>query len=96
MTDVGRDELMLMLDRLAASLNLNLEKSVALNDGRLHAAQTVIERMGLNPSSEAVTRLLSPVERAGQQRMLMGQRIGVRAAAVARKRTRSRVWTGLD
>lgn len=96
MSDIGRDELMLMLDRLAASLNLDLPAEVALNDGKLHAAQTVLSRMGLNVSDQSCTDLLGPVERAGQQRLMMSQRIGVRAATIKRKRVRSRVWTGAE
>ncbi len=87
---------MVMFDRMAASLALDLEPDVALNDGKLHAAKTVLERMGINPSSDSATCLLRPVERAGHQRLMMHQRIGVRAATIKRKKVRSRVWTGLD
>ena len=86
-----------MLDRLAASIHLNLDDSVALNDGRLFAARYVLTRMGLNPADEICRTILNPVEMSGQQRLLTGERLSVRSAALKRTRKESRsVWTGFQ
>jgi len=82
---VSHEEIKMMLDRMAANLNLEVEPEVALNDGKYHAAKTVLIRMGLNPSDEAVASLLAPVKAAGQQRMLMGQRLSIRSAALKKR-----------
>jgi hypothetical protein len=95
--NISREELKMMLDRMAANLNLDIEEAVALNDGRFHAARTVLIRMGLNPSDEVCADLLAPVKNSGVQRMLMGQKLSIRAAAVKKKNGPARkVWTGFD
>ena len=95
--NVSREEIKMMLDRMAASIHLNLEESVALNDGRLFAARYVLARMGLNPADEICRTILNPVEMSGQQKLLVGQRLSVRSAAVKRARSERRViWTGLE
>ena len=95
---MSRDELRLALDRIAASLCLEVDPSVALNDGRVHSAITVIERMGLDPSHEDCARLLRPIEAAGHQRMLAKQHLSVRAAATGRGGFEEvdEIWTGSD
>lgn len=95
--EVSREEVKMMLDRMAANLNLEVEEEVALNDGRYLAARCVLIRMGLNPKHELVADLLAPVKAAGQQRMLMGQRLSIRSAALKKRRgDRHAVWTGFQ
>jgi hypothetical protein len=95
--DVSREEIKMMLDRMAANLNLEVAPDVALNDGKYLAARIVLIRMGLNPDHQLSTDLLAPVKAAGQQRMLMGQRLSIRSAALAkRKGSRHDIWTGFQ
>jgi len=95
--EVSREEIKMMLDRMAANLNLDLEPGVALNDGKYLAARIIISRMGLNPDDEAVTSLLAPVKAAGQQRMLIGQRLSIRSAALKKRNGgRHAIHTGFN
>ena len=95
--EVSREEVKMMLDRMAANLNLEVEPAVALNDGKYLAAKVVLIRMGLNPNHEVVADLLAPVKAAGQQRMLMGQRLSIRSAALKKRNgSRHAVWTGFQ
>lgn len=95
---MSKDELRLALDRIAASLSLEVDPSVALNDGRIHAAMTILERMGLDPSDKVCARLLRPIEAAGHQRMLAKQHLAVRAAATGRAGFEDvdEIWTGAE
>lgn len=94
MSQADPQEIRRQLDRMAASLHLELEPFVALSNGTYHAARAVLERMGVDPESEAGTILLKPVERAGHQRMMMSQSLAVRSAALKRKNAGRRIWDG--
>lgn len=88
------DELRRQLDRMTASLMLEVEPFVALNDAPVHAARSVLERMGIDPDGKPARTLLAPVEQAGIQRMLKSQTLSVRSAALPSKAKTKKSWDG--
>ena len=88
------DELRRQLDRMAASLLLDVEPFVALNDAPVHAARSVLERMGIDPDGDDARTLLAPVEQAGIQRMLKSQTLAVRSAALPTRSKKKKSWDG--
>lgn len=88
------DELRRQLDRMAASMFLEVEPFVALNDAPIHAARSVLERMGIDPDCENARTLLAPVEQAGIQRMLKSQTLSVRSAALPQRKKKKKGWDG--
>jgi hypothetical protein len=89
-------ELRRQLDRMAAALLLEVDESIALNDGSLHAARHALGRMGIDPDSEAAGILLTPVRDAGIHRMLKGLPLSVRSAALKRDIRQQRPRTGYE
>lgn len=79
---MSRREELLRLDRLAASLRLRVPDDVALNDSGHHVCRATLERMGLDPKAEPCRTLLAVIERGGQQDLLKGQPMSIRAAAL--------------
>jgi hypothetical protein len=89
-------ELRRQLDRMAAALMLEVDEAVALNDGPLHAARSMLQRMGIDPDEEAAVILLTPVREAGIHRLLKGLPLSTRSAALKRDIRFDRPRTGYE